>query len=132
MDKLVRKKDLEDAISYFVPENKKAEQYANRILEYFGFESRIIDNNIDANTRKILYDMSDFGLFYKQKEMNKSYDGKNWTTYYWGLREKEIFKSAEKYREGFLKNPPKKEKDYSIYENLDEALWTRKSSPSVS
>ena len=131
MKELVTKKDLKDAINYHLSESEKAEEYADMIMDYFGFENRKLDNNLDFETRKILYDMSDFGLFYKEKETNKLYNGKKWMTFYWGMCDQKIFKSAKKYREGFLESPSEKSKEYNVYENLDDAIWMSRKTPSV-
>lgn len=72
-----------------------AEQDANYILDFFGFDDEIIDNCIDPETRQVLYILEEEGLLSTRKEETTLYDGRNWRIHYWFWKKDKVFDAAK-------------------------------------
>ncbi len=69
-----------------VPPSRAAEM-AQRVLSYFGFESRIIDNLLEPEDRKLFYELFDAGLLRSSIDTVVLPSGRNWRIFYWELEE---------------------------------------------
>jgi len=93
---------------------------ATRVMNYFGFESFIIDNAIDSEDRKTFYSLHDAGLLRSSWETILLLSGRNWRIFYWELNEGDIDRivGAEEVR-----------RDEPLYRELPDEAWTH-SAPS--
>ncbi|OGS49015.1 MAG: hypothetical protein A3K68_01845 [Euryarchaeota archaeon RBG_16_68_13] len=64
---------------------EEAEARAERVLDYFGFRTVIIDNAIQPEDRKLFYDLQDAGLLRSYWEAVLLLSGRTWRIFYWEL-----------------------------------------------
>ncbi|TLZ56045.1 MAG: hypothetical protein E6K17_04540 [Methanobacteriota archaeon] len=94
----------------------EAYRMAARVMDYFGFESFIIDNAIDPQDRKMLYALHDAGILRSSWETVLLLSGRNWRIFYWELNESDIDRIVG---EGEEVRP-----DEPVYRELPEEAWT--------
>ncbi len=96
---------------------------AVRVMNYFGFESFIIDNAIDAEDRKTFYALHDTGLLRSSWETVLLLSGRNWRIFYWELNEGDVDRIVGEEKE--RPNEP-------LYRELPDEAWSHSapSSPS--
>ena len=109
-------KTLKEAIRKSGFDNPAANEAASYLLDFFGFEKRIVDNHLHQDDRTIFYLLEEKGLLKTEKEETTLYDGREWRIHYWLLKEDHITNLASK---------PEKEAPIppSLYEN--EEFWNR-------
>lgn len=111
---------------------KKAEDYASIVTDYFGFDDCIIDNLLDQNDRQIFYMLQEKGILTTAKMETALYDGRPWRIYYWHLNRRMIFMYLQEIDQGVPiipngKDIPKRSDHETIYNSLSDELWyTRK------
>jgi len=66
---------------------------AGFVMDYFGFDDRIIDNVLEPQDRQLFYILEEEGILYREGEVN-TIDGREWRTHYWGLKKDNILKYA--------------------------------------
>jgi len=94
-------------------EKEEAESIAGRVMAYFGFNDRIVDNNIEKSDRKLFYMLQEAGFLNSSWETLTLHNGKNWRIYYWYFSEQNV-------RESLTEERGKKE---DIYSSLPEEMW---------
>ena len=98
---------------------------AEHMLNFFGFQDRIIDNMLDPEDRDAFYMLEDVGLLTTEREETGLPDGREWRIHYWLLREDRIMKALkQKSREG---SSEKKSKE-SVYDQIPDDVWFRRDS----
>jgi|GEM_PF-951249 len=131
-------KHLAKAIAYktdFRVDIEEAKKDTEFVMDYFGFDDRIIDNILNPEDRQVFYILEEEGMLTTEREETMIYDGREWRTHYWKLNRNVIFKYAEEYdkilREQLKKVSPaklneSKENEENIYETLEDDIWKRK------
>ncbi len=94
-------------------EKEEAESIAGQIMAYFGFNGRIVDNNIDKSDRKLFYRLQEAGLLNSSWETLTLHNGKNWRIYYWYFSEQKIEEALE----------DEQEKEEDIYCSVPDEAW---------
>lgn len=99
-------------------------QIASFIMDFFGFEERILDNRLTPRDRDIFYMLEGMGLLKTEMEEATIQKGKVWRIHYWILNKERI--------ESLLNIKPTEGQDASdiisegkVYENLSEKAWKR-------
>jgi transcription initiation factor IIE alpha subunit len=83
--------ELKRAIMKEGLDEKEARGIAEHIMNFFGYEDRIIDNYFDNEDRSILYFLQDKGLVSSRSEEVYLGNGKKtWRIFYWILNTKKI------------------------------------------
>jgi len=59
---------------------------AEYLLSFFGFETEVIDNNLDVADRDVFYMLEEEGLLGTRQEEVLIKKGKTWRIHYWVLR----------------------------------------------
>lgn len=98
-----------------------ADDYADCLLEFFGFDHRITDNQLSSDDRIIFYDVEALGLLSTTREDVKLFDNRDWRIFYWELRADVIMKAAQQsipYQMSSSVNQAE-----AIYKELSEDLW---------
>jgi hypothetical protein len=95
---------------------------ATRVMNYFGFESFIIDNAIDAEDRKTFYALHDAGILRSSWETVLLLSGRNWRIFYWELNEGDIDR---------IVGEEEARRDEPLYRELPDEAWSH-SAPSSS
>lgn len=67
-----------------------AEDLALRILNFFGYSDRIIDNALETENRDAFYLLEDAGILTTEREETTLYDGREWRIHYWLFRQDKI------------------------------------------
>lgn len=81
------------------------------VLNYFGYNSYIIDNVLPKDDRKLFYELSAAGILGTSQEETQLPDGRAWRIFYWNLRTDS--------------SPQKPAEEPSLYEELPEDAWKR-------
>lgn len=93
---------------------------AARVMNYFGFESVIIDNAIDPEDRKTFYALHDAGLLRSSWETVLLQSGRNWRIFYWELNEPDLDRILGEQRV---------RSEEPLYKGLPDEAWTHSASP---
>ncbi len=118
VDKLARA--IEKRLGLPQPE---ARATAVRVMNYFGFESFIIDNAIDSEDRKTFYALHDAGILRSSWETVLLLSGRNWRIFYWELNASDLDRIL-----GQEAAPP----EAPLYRGLPEEAWSHSEQPSSS
>jgi len=101
---------------------EQAQGLADKVLNFFGFGDRIIDNAVIPEERDVFNMLDTWGLLSTSSEELQLYNGKEWRIYYWGLNKKNIFKMA-KYEHVELVEEEKEPKN--IYDTIPDDVWKK-------
>ena len=71
-------------------EEKKAYDLAHRVLNFFGYSDRIIDNVLEQQDRDAFYMLEDATILTTEREETTLYDGREWRIHYWLFRREKI------------------------------------------
>lgn len=96
-----------------------ARDIAHRVMNFFGYSERIIDNILEPEDRDAFYMLEDSGLLTTEREETTLYDGREWRIHYWLFRKEkilELVRSAEE-REIASEGTP------SVYDDVPENIW---------
>ncbi len=92
---------------------------AEYLLSFFGFETEVIDNNLDVADRDVFYMLEEEGLLGTRQEEVLIKKGKTWRIHYWVLRVDRIKALAK----GSAK--PRAEDAFAIYNDVPDEIWSR-------
>ncbi|MBS3782531.1 MAG: hypothetical protein KGY68_08015 [Candidatus Thermoplasmatota archaeon] len=101
-------------------ETSAAQMMAEHVLNFFGFNDRIIDNILEQEDRDVFYMLEDAGLLTTEREETTLYDGREWRIHYW-LFEKE--KIIEKIRSDSKKDDNPGE-EQNVYDEVPDGVWS--------
>ncbi len=98
----------------------EALQIAQHVLNFFGFEERIIDNYLEPDDRGLFYMLEEIGILLPEREETTLYDGREWRIHYWVVNYRRIqsLQSSEIVEE-------KSENIEDIYKELPDEYWSR-------
>jgi hypothetical protein len=71
-----------------------ARTIAAHVLNFFGFNERIIDNVLEPDDRDTFYMLEDNGILETERDETTLYDGREWRIHYWMFRKDRIFDLA--------------------------------------
>lgn len=74
--------------------SEDARSIAAHVLNFFGFNERIIDNVLEADDRDTFYMLEDSGILETERDETTLYDGREWRIHYWMFRKDRIFDLA--------------------------------------
>ncbi|MDI6707999.1 MAG: hypothetical protein QME47_02810 [Candidatus Thermoplasmatota archaeon] len=124
--KIITIEDLAKAIRNNIDKRGLTEEDAMRmarhVLNFFGFNDRIIDNVLEPEDRDAFYTLEEYGLLLTEREEVTLNDGREWRVHYWRLHKDKIFETAKVAKELEKK---KGTEDYSVYDELPEEVWKR-------
>ena len=92
---------------------------AEYVLSFFGFETEVIDNNLDVADRDVFYMLEEEGLLGTRQEEVLIRKGKTWRIHYWVLRVDLIKKLAR----GASARPL--EDAFAVYDEVPDTVWAR-------
>ncbi|EQD47146.1 hypothetical protein B1B_12459 [mine drainage metagenome] len=119
-----------------------AEAIASNILNFFGFNERIIDNVLEPDDRDTFYMLEDCGILETERDETTLYDGREWRIHYWMFRKDRILELAREEAEATgetlesptlvrLPTPPSlggvsfPPADHDIYHHLGDHVWQK-------
>ena len=102
-------------------QEEEAYDLAHRVLNFFGYSDRIIDNVLEPEDRDAFYMLEDSGILTTEREETTLYDGREWRIHYWLFRRERI---------ADLMNLVPKEvvaaaSDEFSYDSLPDDIWNR-------
>ncbi len=120
-----------------------ADAIATHLLNFFGFNERIIDNVLEPDDRDTFYMLEDAGILETERDETTLYDGREWRIHYWMFRKDRILRYA---REELLRHgeeepvPPEPHisggrahapasfppMDTSVYHELGDEAWSQR------
>ncbi len=101
-------------------ETSAAQMMAEHVLNFFGFNERIIDNILEQEDRDVFYMLEDAGLLTTEREETTLYDGREWRIHYWLFEKDKINELIES--QSLEKKAEKKEND--VYDEVPEGVWS--------
>jgi uncharacterized protein DUF6015 len=135
--------------------SEDARSIAAHVLNFFGFNERIIDNVLEPDDRDTFYMLEDTGILETERDETTLYDGREWRIHYWMFRKDRIFDLAREESEAmadageaevvYSSNPsrsgairlPHGERGtglaaHAVYHELGDEIWLeRKTSPAT-
>ncbi len=92
---------------------------AEYLLSFFGFETEVIDNNLDVADRDVFYMLEEEGLLGTRQEEVLIKKGKTWRIHYWVLRVDRIKRLAKAVR------GPQANEGFAVYDSVPAEVWAR-------
>lgn len=92
---------------------------ADYLMSFFGFETEVIDNNLDVADRDVFYMLEEEGLLTTRQEEILIKKGKMWRIHYWILRVDRIKVLAKP------AGPAKAEDAFAVYDDIPDDIWAR-------
>ena len=105
-------------------EEEEAYDLAHRVLNFFGYADRIIDNVLEPEDRDAFYMLEDSGILTTEREETTLYDGREWRIHYWLFRREKIATMMAK----APKEAPVQTEEESVYSELPDDIWASRSS----
>ena len=135
------------------PEDARA--IAAHVLNFFGFNERIIDNVLEPDDRDTFYMLEDTGILETERDETTLYDGREWRIHYWMFRKDRIFDlareetqamvdagetevvySSNSHRSGGFRLPHGEHGTglaaHAVYHELGEEVWLERRAPAAS
>jgi hypothetical protein len=72
-------------------QKEDAREIAIRVLNFFGYNSEIIDNILEPDDRDVFYMLEEEDLLKPDREETTLYDGREWRIHYWRFNKNRIF-----------------------------------------
>jgi len=101
-------------------DEESARSMAHHVMNFFGFNDRIIDNILEPEDRDVFYMLEDAGLLTTEREETALYDGREWRIHYWILDSTEILMAAKSYRPQEIKQ---EDEGYQVYDDIPDDIW---------
>jgi Family of unknown function (DUF6015) len=129
-----------------------ARTIAAHVLNFFGFNERIIDNVLEPDDRDTFYMLEDTGILQTERDETTLYDGREWRIHYWMFRkdrifdlarqeaqamaeagEKDIVYSSRNARSGAFRMPhgeiASSPEARAVYHELGDEIWLERTGP---
>lgn len=116
-------KAIKNSIDKSGMETEAARAMANHVMNFFGYNDRIIDNVLEPEDRDAFYMLEDSGLLTTEREETTLWDGREWRIHYWLFRKEKIRELVEAAEEKERKEA--EEKESLIYSEIPEDIWKR-------
>ncbi|MDO5861667.1 MAG: hypothetical protein Q4Q58_02580 [Thermoplasmata archaeon] len=102
-------------------EEEEAYDLAHRVLNFFGYADRIIDNILEPEDRDAFYMLEDAGILTTEREETTLYDGREWRIHYWLFRRERI---AELMNLSHVEQESSAPAEFD-YNELPDDIWQR-------
>jgi len=100
-------------------EKEQAKKDAEYIMDFFGFQDRIVDNVLKPKERQFFYRLERAGLLSSEREVANLCNGRKWRIHYWIIKKETVIKYAKSNK--IKTNISTKEKNISsIYDQLND------------
>jgi hypothetical protein len=106
-------------------DNAEIENLTNYLLNFFGYQSHIIDNMLSSSDRNIFYMLEEEGLLETFMEEVYLLKGKMWRIHYWRLRVDELKKLAAR-EEPAKAVVPEVVNPYEVYASMPDEVWAKR------
>ncbi|MHB1493348.1 MAG: DUF6015 family protein [Thermoplasmataceae archaeon] len=100
--------------------SEESMEAAEHLINFFGYNDRVIDNMLEPEDRDAFYTMEDIGVLQTEREETTLFDGREWRIHYWILNVKRIIElSNMKIDERELIA----DTEFSIYQEIPDEYW---------
>ena len=99
---------------------EESTEAAEHIINFFGYNDRVIDNMLEPEDRDSFYTMEDVGILQTEREETTLFDGREWRIHYWILNVPRIRELAGMKMENHKEDSGA---EYKIYEEIPEEYW---------
>jgi hypothetical protein len=103
-----------------------AQVMAEHILNFFGYNERIIDNALEPEDRDAFYILEDAGILSTEREETTLYDGREWRIHYWLFCKEKITELASPKVQSKFRQRGEIDDRENIYEDIPEDIWNIK------
>lgn len=93
---------------------------AEHVLNFFGYNTRIIDNILERSDRDLFYALQNADILQSYNEEYTTYQGKTYRIFFWGLKEEKIRTLS---RERCKSEPIRESEEFKVYEDLPPQVW---------
>ena len=105
----------------------EAKQYAEIVLDLFGYDDCIIDNILEHKERCLFYRLESEGILNTRREEIILDDGRNWRIHYWLLQKAIIFHPEMEKKGNYIrkknKDTPLSNPQSTVYSSLPDEAW---------
>ncbi len=101
-------------------ETSAAQMMAEHVLNFFGFNDRIIDNILEQEDRDVFYMLEDAGLLTTEREETTLYDGREWRIHYWLFEKDKIMDKIRAQKE----EDDKTDEEADVYDEVPDGVWS--------
>jgi hypothetical protein len=115
-------KAIRNSIDHRGMEENAAREMAQHVLNFFGFNDRIIDNVLEPEDRDAFYMLEDSGLLTTEREETTLYDGREWRIHYWLFKKDKIMELVKEANE---REASLYDEGLSVYSDIPEEAWSR-------
>lgn len=100
----------------------EAEALAEDVLDIFGFDTEVLDNVLEPETRQVFYTMEACGLVSTHSEQNQLWQGQDWRTHTWQMRPERVLAAGAAHAAA----RPMADEAAAVYKGLPSAVWSRR------
>ena len=93
---------------------------AEHLINFFGYNDRVIDNMLEPEDRDAFYTMEDIGVLQTEREETTLYDGREWRIHYWILN---VSKLIELSKMRIVETRKDIDKESQIYDEIPDEYW---------
>lgn len=97
-----------------------ARSMAEHVMNFFGYNERIIDNILEQEDRDVFYMLEDAGLLTTEREETTLYDGREWRIHYWLFQKEKILSLVDTETERFEEATD----DDNVYDEVPDGVWS--------
>ncbi|MBN1390001.1 MAG: hypothetical protein JXA22_05105 [Candidatus Thermoplasmatota archaeon] len=97
------------------------DRIAEFVMDFFGYEDRILDNTLTPRDRDVFYMLEGMGLLKTEMEEATIQKGKIWRIHYWILNTEKIRSLVQDSVD--LETDEENKEESLVYENLSENIW---------
>ena len=125
-------KELSLAIEYILDcDAVIARKYANIVMDFFGFEDRIIDNTLEQKERQLFYLLEAQGILHTEREKITLQDGRQWRIHYWILMKTTIRRYVNSKSTNGSNKLSSQTQIENVYAGLPKELWHSRKNTAV-
>ena len=99
---------------------EEAFEAAEHLINFFGYNDRVIDNMLEPEDRDAFYTMEDIGILQTEREETTLYDGREWRIHYWILNVNRIIELSKMKT---VTTKIEKNQDFQIYDDIPDEYW---------
>lgn len=99
---------------------EESEEAAEHLINFFGYNDRVIDNMLEPEDRDAFYTMEDIGVLQTEREETTLYDGREWRIHYWILN---VNKIIELSKMRVVEARREIDTESQIYDEIPDEYW---------
>ncbi|MCL4438301.1 MAG: hypothetical protein M1616_02935 [Candidatus Thermoplasmatota archaeon] len=99
---------------------EEAFEAAEHLINFFGYNDRVIDNMLEPEDRDAFYTMEDIGVLQTEREETTLFDGREWRIHYWILNVGKIIQLS---RIKETSRKVEKDESFQIYDEIPDEYW---------